>query len=613
MRSPAKSFVGFETLQNNMRMLFKMQLYIIFSLSFFVCIIAAALYFRVLTDSQRSVIRAYYLTYIHNNYETIDVMINGNTYFVTYEYARHNYKTYAESYIKIWKDKSKQVLLLYLLFIPSNILFAIRAKRQSESQFIRGARLISAKKLNKIIIKKEPVFLSVGQVSMPVSAEVKHTFLIGRPGVGKTVCLSQILEKIIARGDRVIVHDFKGDYLQKFYRPDKDIIFNPLDSRSAYWNFFDEIDSPIDVNAIGYALIPDAKGAGMDPFWNNASRDVVTGIINYLYRNDMKTYRELFKLSTSPSTEIAQLLLQTPGSEAGATTIADPESKQTGSIMSVMTQYTKIFGYMEDKEGKRFSIKKWLNDENAGNIFITNYSDLQDTLAPILSLMIDLFSRKLLSLPESNKRRIFFVLDEFGMLQKLQSIVPILTQGRSKGGGVLIGIQDLGQIEKIYGKEHRQSIVNACGSNVVFAVADNDTAKALSEKYGEFISIETYMTQSMGVQDNRDGLSINQQKQKEALILPSEITGLPDLNCYVQFPGYPIAKSILKWKGFVDRNQPFIMRQGLSYSELIEQETLLREAKNIERPQPDNTPAADENDNEEDINANYSFDENYNE
>ncbi|MDR2104981.1 MAG: type IV secretion system DNA-binding domain-containing protein, partial [Deferribacteraceae bacterium] len=72
-----------------------------------------------------------------------------------------------------------------------------------------------------------------------------------------------------------------------------DIIFNPLDKRSVYWNFFDEITSPIDVDAIGYALIPDAKGVGQDPFWHNAARDVFTGMINYLYRNNKRNYREL--------------------------------------------------------------------------------------------------------------------------------------------------------------------------------------------------------------------------------------------------------------------------------------------------------------------------------
>jgi type IV secretory pathway TraG/TraD family ATPase VirD4 len=247
--------------------------------------------------------------------------------------------------------------------------------------------------------------------------------------------------------------------------------------------------------------------------------------------------------------------------------------------MSVMTQYTKIFGYMDDKEGDRFSIKEWLSDPKAGNIYITNYSDLQNTLAPILALMVDLFARKLLSLPEDINRRIFFILDEFGMLQKLQSIVPILTQSRSKGGAVFIGIQDMGQIDKIYGREHRQSIVNACGSSAVFSVADSDTAKTLSDKYGEYISQETYITQSMGVADNRDGISLNTQKNKEQLILPSEIISLADLNCYVKFPSYPVAKSMFMYKKFDDQSEPFVIREGLSYQELMQIESEMRKAK----------------------------------
>jgi type IV conjugative transfer system coupling protein TraD len=561
--------MGFETFWNNVRMAAKMEMYIALILSILVVCAGVFIYDKFVTSSQKSIVRAYYLSFVRAGNDRIEVEIGGTNYEITFAHAKKNYKPYAEEYLKLYLAKAKWTLLIYLLYIPINIFFYRRAKEQSKSKFIRGSELVTPTLLNKIIKKSEKVYLPIGEVSMPVSSEPKHTFIVGRPGVGKTVCLSQILEKIIARGDRVIIHDFKGDYLQKFYRPGKDLIFNPLDKRSVYWNFFDEIESPIDVDAIGYALIPDAKGAGMDPFWHNAARDVFTGMINYLYRNDKKSYRELFEMSTSPSNEIAEALLNTKGSEAGAVTIADPESKQTGSIMSVLTQFTKIFGYMEDK-GERFSIKEWLNNPKAGNIYITNYSDLQNTLAPILALMIDLFSRKLLSLPEDIHRRIFFILDEFGMLQKLQSIVPILTQSRSKGGAVFIGIQDVGQIDKTYGKEHRQSIVNACGSSAVFSVADSDTAKTLSDKYGEYISQETYITQSMGVADNRDGISLNTQKNKELLILPSEIISLADLNCFVKFPGYAVAKSKLAWKKFADHNIPFEMREGLSYRELME-------------------------------------------
>lgn len=567
------SFMGFETWFNNLRMALKMQMYILLILFFIQLVSIVVLAKFSFSESQASVIIAYLKSLIAFDKNAVtNLTIDGTIYQQTFKAIHETYGNYAKAQIEIFINKATWTFLVYLLWIPINIVFKRRAESQTSGQYLRGAVLISPKKLNKLM-KKEGTFLPIGEVKMPVSAEVKHTLIIGRPGVGKTVCMSAILDKINERGDRAIIHDFKGDYLQKFYRPDKDIIFNPFDVRSHYWNFFDEIETPMDVDAVGYALIPDAKGAGMDPFWNNAARDVFNGVVNHLIQHDKRTYSDLHRLVTSPSDSIGDALKYTLGSEAGATAIADPESKQTGSIMSVMTQYTKIFAYMRETHGvenkKRFVINDWLNDENGGNIYITNYSTMQDTLAPILTLMIDLMGRKLLSLPDSSTRRIFFMLDEFGALQKMQTITRLLTLARSKGGGVFLGIQDLGQIDKIYGREHKQTIVNACGSSVVFSVADSDTAETLSKKYGEYLSIESYVTQSMGVDNNRDGLSINQQKSKERIVLPSEIASLADLNCYVQFPGYPVAKTALTYRSYLDLNEPLKKRTDLNYSSAV--------------------------------------------
>lgn len=571
------SFMGFETWFNNLRMILKMQLYIFLILFTLDIVALAVLFFYTFSDSQISIMAAYFKSKIAlNDTGLTTVIIDGKAYEQTYRFISETYRPYVMNWIEQFINKGVWTFLIFLLWFPINYLFRKRAKSQTDSSYLRGAVLVTPAKLNKLM-SGEKTFLPIGEVKMPVSAEVKHALIIGRPGVGKTVCMSRMLEKIIERGDRAIIHDFKGDYLQKFYRPDIDIIFNPLDARSHYWNFFNEIDSPVDVDAVGYALIPDAKGQGMDPFWNNAARDVFTGVVNHLIMEDRTTYDSLHLLLTSPSDIIGKALKRTPGSEAGATAIADPESKQTGSIMSVLTQYTKIFAYMLESlnpaEGRKsFTINDWLDDPKGGNIYITNYSTLQDTLAPILTLMIDLMGRKLLSLPDSSARRIFFMLDEFGALQRMQTITRLLTLARSKGGGVFLGIQDLGQIDKIYGREHKQTIVNACGSNIVFSVADADTAETLSKKYGEYLSIESYVTQSMGVDNNRDGISINQQKNRERIVMPSEIGALPDLNCYVQFPGYPVAKTALTYKHYEDKNEPFNKRKGLTYREMMTME-----------------------------------------
>jgi type IV secretory pathway TraG/TraD family ATPase VirD4 len=213
---------------------------------------------------------------------------------------------------------------------------------------------------------------------------------------------------------------------------------------------------------------------------------------------------------------------------------------------------------MKDVAGD-FSIKKWFNDESeTGNIFITNYADIKDTLKPILTLFIDLFIRQILSMPDDRERRVFFLIDEFGTLQRLQSIVNLLTLGRSKGASAWLGIQDVGQIEEVYGKELRQTIINACGSNLIYRVSDPVTAKYLSDKIGERAVLETQENHSMGSAENRDGLSLVRREKTDRLVLPSELQNLPDLTGYVRFIGYPILTTVFEYRAFETKNISFL-------------------------------------------------------
>lgn len=68
----------------------------------------------------------------------------------------------------------------------------------------------------------------MGPIQIPRSAEIKHFFVVGRPGVGKTVAMSQVIARVKERGAKGVVYDFKGDYLSRFFDPERDILFNPL-------------------------------------------------------------------------------------------------------------------------------------------------------------------------------------------------------------------------------------------------------------------------------------------------------------------------------------------------------------------------------------------------
>jgi len=113
---------------------------------------------------------------------------------------------------------------------------------------------------------------------------------------------------------------------------------------------------------------------------------------------------------------------------------------------------------------------------------LTNYSEISDTIRPILSLLIELAGKRVLSIPDDRQRRFFFFIDEFGTLNNLPTIPIMLTNGRSKGMSVWIALQDMGQIDKIYGKEISQTIINSCATTFTFAANDPYTAIILSKK-----------------------------------------------------------------------------------------------------------------------------------
>ena len=237
-----------------------------------------------------------------------------------------------------------------------------------------------------------------------------------------------------------------------------------------------------------------------------------------------------------------------------------------------MMQYTAAFEYMSQAESN-FSVTEWLSNEKPGFIFVTNQSDLKDTLKPILSLFIDFLGKKLLSLPDDLQRRVFFLLDEFGTLQRLSSIKELLIASRSKGGSCWIGIQDIGQLNKLYTQDVADTIVNACGSSVMFAVSDPRTAKYLVDKIGDTEIMEAEETYSMGVANYRDGVSLTQRRKRQRLILDSELMNLPDLHAYVKVPNNPsITLSRFGIREYPARTTSFVIRDNLLLEAVMEKQ-----------------------------------------
>jgi type IV secretory pathway TraG/TraD family ATPase VirD4 len=574
-----KTYEGFETWYNELLMTVKMHVAILVML--FVAHLAATTLAALLLIDMRALWATLQWLYAHALWPSWKLTFanpNGTSVETTAGYVASLPSLTQFSLAVLYKIKllflcCSVVYLAHFLILRK---YKARAVSQSSRKYVRGANISNAGEFAASAKRKREVLdLPFGAVKMPVGVENEHTFIVGRPSTGKTNLLCQIVERLKERKERAIIYDFKSDYFTKFYDPREDLLFNPLDARSLGWNVFNEIKTFMDVDAITGSLVPNSTAAG-DPFWNDAARDVLAGIIHYLFKTGRKENRYLWDMVTADGLSIRDCLRQIPEGQRGFRYIEDAGSKQALSVFAVMMQYAKCFEFMGGNNGD-FTLQQWL-DSGKGMIFITNYPGVQDTLRPVLSLFIDLLSRRLLSMADSRSRKIFFLLDEFGTLQRLSSIIRLLTLSRSKGGAVFIAIQDYGQIDRIYTKDHRQSIVNACGNGVTFALADPVSADISSAKLGETEYLDTETTRTMGVESYRDGTSLSQRKKRERLFLPADIMDLQKLTAVVKFSTHDPVVSKFPYKEYPNLAESFLMRPDLLLPVAEDDSEELREA-----------------------------------
>jgi hypothetical protein len=467
-----------------------------------------------------------------------------------------------------------------------------RNSRSTRREHIRGPVLISERKLAREA-RKEGGQLPFGQVCLPWRFEGEHCMIAGMTRAGKTVTMTQQLAALRAAGLPAVVYNFKGEYLQKFFRPGVDFLANPLDARGLSWNLFDDIRSIPDISMVLGSLVP--PGNEVQQFWHSAVRDVLRGIIAGLYLQGKRTNADIWRAICSGMKEMAGLCALTEQGAAGLKYIEKYDGKQASIVGAVAMTFCSWLEYT--RAGGGFSVRRWIENPGDSFLFITGTPDVEHTLRPYTSLMVDLLCREFLSLPDDPNRRLYFLLDEFGNMQQLPSIKRVLTAGGSKGASVLLGFQDFASIEQIYGLQDAKSILNSCGTSLVMKLADEASASYFSGRFGDTQYREITESRSQTQGSSKVTSTFSEVTRTEKLILPSEIQGLKKLEGYLMIPEHEPAK--IKVKIRPDNNLPavnpsFMLRSGLSLSDIRANERRIEDARQAmaDFPAPAGPPSA---------------------
>ena len=292
------------------------------------------------------------------------------------------------------------------------------------------------------------------------------------------------------------------------------------------------------------ALIPRQKDT-VDPFWITAARQLFShGAAVFRERGETRNRVLVEHLLKTSLDALAEAMEGTV-----AQSIVDPANPKTA--LSVRAMLTANIGALEllPDEGDPFSIRDWIETGDGGFLFLTSRGDQHASLRGLISTWLEIAVNALLSLPRDDGRRVWVILDELPTLHQVPSLRPGLAESRQFGGCFVLGVQVFSALRDLYGRDGAETISGLCGTRVVLAAPDRDTAEWSAESLGRAEMEELAESVSYGVETPRDGVTLGARRALRPLVLPAEIARLDNLAGYLKFPGsLPVARIGLRYR-----------------------------------------------------------------
>ena len=163
----------------------------------------------------------------------------------------------------------------------------------------------------------------------------------------------------------------------------------------------------------------------------------------------------------------------------------------------------------------------------------------------LISLIIQQIYREILTIADENggrlQNRVVFFCDELGTLPPIQSLEIMLSASRSRRLSIVPIIQSFGQLQKNYGKEGAEIIVDNCQLTVFGGFAPNsETAEILSKSLG------TRTVLSGSVSRSRSDPSQSLQMMERPLMTADELKALRRGSFIVTKTGFYPMRTVLR-------------------------------------------------------------------
>ncbi len=408
--------------------------------------------------------------------------------------------------------------------------------------------------------------ICIDQLPLILNGEVQYLMMYGTPGSGKSNTINKLLKQIRARGDMAIIYDKGCSLIKKHFNERDDTLLNALDRRCAYWDMFREFESVPDFDSAASTLIP--MGTKEDPFWQSSARTIFSAVSYRQKKKGIHSYNAL--LRTLLAIDLKALRDYLAGTEA-SNLVEEKVEKTAISIRSVLTNYVKALRYLQgiERTGRRpFTIREWMSAVNDpqikqhGWLWVTSNARQHESLKPLISMWLAQAANCLLGMGENLHRRVWFIYDELPSLNKLPELPGVLAEARRFGGCFVLGFQAKAQMDFTYGKETADAMLGLVNTRFFFRSPSSTEAEWVQREIGQRRDKVFSEQYSYGADTVRDGVSFSKVEEDRYLVNYTDIQKLPNLSCYVTFPGdYPAVRMSMRYEKIKDCAEDLQMRE----------------------------------------------------
>ena len=368
------------------------------------------------------------------------------------------------------------------------------------------------------------------QLTVPRSEENEGLLLLGDPGTGKSQVIHQLLDHIARRKpqEAVICYDPAGEFIERHFDPDRDIVLNPLDPRCPQWKPSYEFDAAYMRQFIAESFFPCPEHSPANTqFFIKAARSIFAQMLTFSATPDR------FVEMLSDESLIDYCVARTEHAHL----IAKDAKGQRGGVLATLSEIGESFKLLvsEERPKRWLSLYKWAR-QREGWIFITSTHSTRESLRRLQAAWINMLLGNLLtSYSASHQRRCWMIIDEVHSLKHLPILSSTLVEARKYEVKMVLGTQNKAQFEEHYGRGAATMLASS-HTKIFFRCNEPESARWVSDMIGEEEKERPRIGTTATVQANgRDSINYSTFTERRSVVSKEQIMALPNLHGYWKY------------------------------------------------------------------------------